>query len=173
MNLKTFAILICASIMSLQTAVLAAPSMPANPHEQAPKETGIITGVLRSPSGEAIGGHQVSLNIFQMDQMVLKLPKKTDPSGKYQFRNIFPSTDFHYIIDTEYEGKLYSTKPASLSPKEKLIQLDLVIGNDSMVQSEAAGEMEHNHDEYQILAILLSIGVIGYLVFSRKKKTKS
>lgn len=184
MNFRIFATLACAFIMSLQNVVLAAPPLPANPHEEAPKETGTITGVLRSPDGGALGEYPVSLDIFHKDQMVLKIPKKTDPDGKYQFKNIFQSPDFHYIVNTEYEGKLYATKPVSLGPKESLLRLDLALGNESLISSEAAGEMEHKHDEcptckskktsineYQILAVLLSLGVIGYLVFFRKKRT--
>lgn len=180
MKLKTFAFLICASILIFCQNTVLADDNSSNPHEGSQKEVGVITGALRVESGNAIPEHAVLLNVFHKDQMVLQIPKKTDSEGKYQFKNIFRSPDFHYIISAEYEGKLYGTKPISLDPKQSLIQLDLNLGNETL--SAGGGGEEHKHDEcptckgrktsineYQILAILLSVGVIVYLVFFRKK----
>lgn len=180
-GVRFFIALICVALATFCWGAVFAESETPNPHKEVSKETGVIMGVLSSPNGEALGEHPVSLEVFHNRQPVLKIPKKTDSAGNYQFKNIFRSPDFHYIVSSEYEGKTYSTEPASLGNKESPLLLNLNLGKGSLISKEnAADKPDHDCavckkkgmpiDEYQALAILLSIGAVCYVVFFRKRK---
>lgn len=159
------------------------------PHEAGAVETGVITGTLLKDGKGPLGEHVVTLEILSGHQLILTLPKKTDAKGAYQFKNIFMSPDFSYAISTEFEGKTYRAGFVSLKNGEKNKQLDLAVGagakegiplpppiDEETGQMMGGSEIPHEHgvakkklNEYQLLAIILSIGVIGYAVWRKRR----
>ena len=156
------------------------------PHEGEESETGVITGSLLKDGKVPMPGHMVTLEILKGRQLVLKIPKPTDQNGKFTFKNIFQTPDFKYSVSTELEGKMYRTDFISLKKGESERSLNLVAGTGAkkgpgLPESipDGGGQMQrgaqpHVHtksiNEYQLLAIILSLAAIAFAIFQWKKK---
>lgn len=156
-----------------------------SPHEKQIMDTGIITGALLSEPNKPISNQDVILEVYERGNLILSLPKKTDTKGVYQFKNIFQTPDFTYSISANIDGNLYRTSTVSLSKDEKTKKMDLVINQQTIVNTAATtGKTEEEHskncptcashspkiDEYKIVAIILSLLAIGYAIYLKKKK---
>jgi hypothetical protein len=174
-------------IASLTLAMTSAHAQDIKPpHEAGAVETGIITGTLLKDGKSPMGGQIVTLEILNGHQLILTLPKQTDAKGSYQFKNIFMSPDFSYAVSAEFEGKIYRAGFISLKSGEKSKKLDLPVGagvkegpslpppmNEKRLGDDFPNVPTYQHtnvlNEYQLLAIILSIGAIGYAVWRRRK----
>lgn len=180
-NLFSAAILI---IMALPAGVSAMPPQKS-PHETKAVETGVITGRLLKDGKTPLAGKTVVLEIFQGGGLVLAIPKQTDPSGRYIFKNIFRTPEFEYSVSAGHDGKTYRTDLVTLAREEKERLLDLAVGAGAKEAAPlppepplpdeehvSGGEMHQHHKDtgqYKLLAVLLSIGAIGYAIYRRKK----
>lgn len=177
MKLKLLMLAIIFCVAGLANAEM---GMPKAPHGDANLQTGMIKGKLLEGK-KGLAGNTVTLEILQGHDLILTIPKKTDPKGGYQFKNIFMSPDFSYSVSTEYNGKMYRTEFVSLGKNEKEKELDLMVGAGAVeakplpmpisedMQKEPV-KVKKGFNEYQLLAIILSVCVLGFVFWNRKKK---
>ncbi len=159
-------------------SALGKEKMPISPHANNQVKTGVIKGALLKDGKNPLPGATVVLEIVQGGNLILTIPKRTDPKGAFQFKNIFMSPEFSYAISSEFEGKRYSTDFVSLTEKEIEKRLDLIVGEggqespplEESPMNKTDAPAKKGFNEYQLLAIILSIGAIAYAFLRRKKK---
>lgn len=176
-------------VLFFLTLASATHAMPPSesPHKASAIETGVITGKLLKDGKAPLAGETVVLEIFQGGSLVLAIPKQTDAAGRYEFKNIFQTPEFEYAISSELDGKTYRTDLVSLKKGEKERVLNLTAGAGAKEAAplppppplqppdEEKGHSTEMHrhykdtGQYKLLAILLSIGAIGYAIYRRKK----
>lgn len=148
----------------------------ASPHEAMKEVSGSIIGRVLADKKDPLPNHFVTLEVFKDNELILSLPKSSDSEGKYKFKNIFRTADFSYVLSSEYNGKTYRTKAVSLGEKENELKLDLYVGAGADEATADAAKKEDTHvhkrslNEYQLLAILLSVVVIIYAFYRRRKR---
>jgi len=181
----------------LSTALCAAPggdpmaevAKQVSPHSGQAVETGVIEGVLKN-GNKPLAGAKVMIEVVEMGEVILTLPKTTDEKGAYTFKNIFKTPDFAYSVSTEFEGKVYRAGPVSLKPGESMKRLDLLVGagqkeaypvaksNGRATQEDmdmtGAGQEQFKKQpigEYKVLAAMGAVGAVVFAFWQRKNSS--
>ena len=157
-----------------------------SPHQGMNEATGVITGKVLKDGKTPLAGATVTLEILRDHRVVLAIPKEADKEGRYQFKNIFKSSEFSYAVSTEFEGKTYRSPFTSLSKNESSKKVDLKVGpgakegpplpppvDEKTMNETEMGEHAHaskKFSDYQLLAVILAIAAISYAIYQRKKK---
>lgn len=170
-------ILLLIPLLFISANLLGMPQMKA-PHDS-DGASGIINGKLLKDGKTPLADHPVVLEIISGDQMVLSIPKKTDKNGGYQFKNIFKTGEFAYVISAEVDGRLFKTDFISLKKNESVKTVNLNVGEgfeeESAIQFPSAQKMEMKYakkrfSEYQIFAVIMSLIAIAFAIYQRRYK---
>jgi len=116
-------------------------------------EMGKLTGEvfeLKEGKKSPLSGQEIALIVFQGEDELLKLHKATDTAGVFEFKNIFRDPQFHYVIGTFYQEKMYVYDRISLEKAQETKHVELQVGNGSPYLIEMPKEEEINEQEPQM-----------------------
>lgn len=95
-------------------------------------EIGILKAKLyRIQDNSPLANQEVVIMVFQNEERVLMLNKKTDAKGIVVFKNIFADSAFTYAVGTMEGEKPYVIPSLSLKPGNKEISVELPVGEGS------------------------------------------